>query len=107
MIAVRDCMAPIGTNLEHSLSIPYSAFAPPTSVTPKFATRQIMDDLYQIVYGGDMFCTYVLVGSQKALVVDTNAIPVFDGVKLIDRVRAITDKPLYVANTHSYIEGVA
>jgi len=78
------------------------AAAQQRGVIPKFATRQILDDLYQIAYGGDMVCMYVLVGRDKALVVDTHMMPEVDGVKIIDRVKAITDKPLMVVNTHPH-----
>jgi para-nitrobenzyl esterase len=72
------------------------------TVVPRFATRQIMDDLYQIVLGGDMVSMYVLVGRDKALVVDTNTVAEYDGVKIIERVKAITSKPLIVVNTHPH-----
>ncbi len=78
------------------------AAQPTTGVVPKFATRQILDDLYQIALGGDMVCMYVLVGRDKALVVDTETMTEQDGVKIVDRVKAITDKPLLVVNTHSH-----
>ncbi len=74
----------------------------PRGVVPKFATRQILDDVYQIAFGGDMISMYVLVGRDKALVVDTHMIPEDDGVRIVDRVKAITDKPLIVVNTHSH-----
>jgi hydroxyacylglutathione hydrolase len=74
----------------------------PPEANLEFATRQILDDLYQIACGGDRFYMYVLVGSDKALVVDTQFVAEFDGVKIIDRVRAITSKPLFVVNTHSH-----
>jgi glyoxylase-like metal-dependent hydrolase (beta-lactamase superfamily II) len=61
-----------------------------------------MDDLYQIAFGGDMVCMYVLVGRDKALVVDTHTLLEYDGVKIVDRVTAITGKPLIVVNTHSH-----
>ncbi len=79
----------------------------PSGVVPKFATRQILDDVYQIAFGGDMICMYVLVGRDKALVVDTHMFPEYDGVRIVDRVKAITDKPLVVVNTHPHPDHVA
>ena len=73
----------------------------------EFATRQILDDVYQIALGGDKFSMYVLVGKDRALVVDAQYMAEQNGVKIIDRVRAITDKPLYVVNTHSHDDHTA
>jgi hypothetical protein len=81
---------------------PQNAAPQPRGVIPRFATRQILDDLYQIAFGGDMVCMYVLVGRDKALVVDTSMMQEYDGVKIIDRVKAVTDKPLIVVNTHPH-----
>lgn len=61
----------------------------PTHVAPpRMAVREIQDDLFQIAWGLDSTCMYVLVTKDKALVVDTQTMTEFDGKKIIDYVRA-------------------
>ena len=45
---------------------------------------------------------YVLVGRDKALVVDTQTMTEFEGKKIVDYVKDITSKPLIVVNTHPH-----
>ena len=72
------------------------------AAAPRLATREILDDVYQIALGLDSVCMYVLVGRDKALVVDTQTMTDFEGKKIIDYVRDITTKPLIVVNTHPH-----
>jgi hydroxyacylglutathione hydrolase len=74
----------------------------PQAAAPRLATREILDDVYQIALGLDSVCMYVLVGRDKALVVDTQTMTEFEGKKIIDYVRDITKKPLIVVNTHPH-----
>ena len=69
---------------------------------PRLATREILDDVYQIALGLDSVCMYVLVGRDKALVVDTQTLTEFEGKKIVDYVKDITKKPLIVVNTHPH-----
>ena len=69
---------------------------------PRLATREILDDLYQIALGLDSVCMYVLVGRDKALVVDTQTMTEFEGKKIVDYVKDVTKKPLIVVNTHPH-----
>jgi len=69
---------------------------------PRLATREILDDVYQIALGLDSVCMYVLVGRDKALVVDTQTMTEFEGRKIVDYVKDITKKPLIVVNTHPH-----
>lgn len=80
----------------------------PTYVAPpRLAVREIQDDLFQIAWGLDSTCMYVLVGRDKALVVDTQTMPEFEGKRIIDYVKSITDKPLIVVNTHPHRDHIA
>ena len=72
------------------------------AAAPRLATREVVDDVYQIALGLDSVCMYVLVGRDKALVVDTQTMTEFEGKKIIDYVRDITQKPLIVVNTHPH-----
>ena len=74
----------------------------PRQAAPRIATREILDDLYQIAFGLDAVSMYVLVGKDKALVVDTQVMTEFEGKKIIDYVKDITQKPLIVVNTHPH-----
>ena len=74
---------------------------------PRLAVREIQDDLYQIALGLDSTCMYVLVTRDKALVVDTQTVADFEGKKIIDYVKEITDKPLVVVNTHPHGDHIA
>ena len=74
---------------------------------PRLAVREIQDDLYQIALGLDSTCMYVLVTRDKALVVDTQTMADFEGKKIIDYVKEITDKPLVVVNTHPHRDHIA
>lgn len=74
---------------------------------PRLAVREILDDLFQIAWGLDSTCMYVLVTRDKALVVDTHTMEEFEGRKIIDYVRSITDKPLIVINTHPHRDHIA
>ena len=74
----------------------------PRQATPRIAVREILDDVYQIALGLDSVCMYVLVGSDRALVVDTQVLTEFEGKKIVDHVRDITTKPLVVVNTHPH-----
>jgi glyoxylase-like metal-dependent hydrolase (beta-lactamase superfamily II) len=69
---------------------------------PRLATREALDDVFQIALGLDSVCMYVLVGRDKALVVDTQTMTEFEGKKIIDYVKDITQKPLLVVNTHPH-----
>jgi hydroxyacylglutathione hydrolase len=69
---------------------------------PRLATREILDDVYQIALGLDSVCMYVLVGRDKALVVDTQTLTEFEGKKIVDYVKDVTQKPLIVVNTHPH-----
>lgn len=74
---------------------------------PRLAVREIQDDLFQIAFGLDSTCMYVLVTRDKALVVDTQTMTEFDGKPIIDYVKSITDKPLVVVNTHPHRDHIA
>jgi hydroxyacylglutathione hydrolase len=74
---------------------------------PRLAVREIMDDLFQIAVGLDSTCMYVLVTRDKALVVDTQTVPEFEGKKIVDYVKSITDKPAVVVNTHPHRDHIA
>ena len=74
---------------------------------PRLAVREIQDDLFQIAFGLDSTCMYVLVTRDKALVVDTQTMTEFEGKKIIDYVKSITDKPLVVVNTHAHRDHIA
>ena len=74
---------------------------------PRLAVREILDDLFQIAVGLDSTCMYVLVTRDKALVVDTQTVAEFEGKKIIDYVKSITDKPLVVVNTHPHGDHIA
>ena len=92
---------------------PPAAGAPQTTrgplyvAPPRLAVREIQDDLYQIAFGLDSTCMYVLVTRDKALVVDTQTMAEFEGKKIIDYVRSITDKPVVVVNTHAHRDHMA
>jgi hydroxyacylglutathione hydrolase len=80
----------------------------PTYVAPpRLAVREIQDDLYQLAWGLDSTCMYVLVTRDKALVVDTQTMADFEGRKIVDYVRSITDKPAVVVNTHPHRDHIA
>jgi hydroxyacylglutathione hydrolase len=82
---------------------PQAARAPQQQgAPPRIATREILDDVYQIALGLDSVCMYVLVGRDKALVVDTQTLTEFEGKKIVDYVKDITNKPLVVVNTHPH-----
>jgi glyoxylase-like metal-dependent hydrolase (beta-lactamase superfamily II) len=74
---------------------------------PRLAVREILDDLFQIAVGLDSTCMYVLVTRDKALVVDTQTVAEFEGKKIIDYVKSITDKPVVVVNTHPHRDHIA
>lgn len=74
---------------------------------PRMAVREIQDDLFQIAWGLDSTCMYVLVTRDKALVVDTQTMAEFEGKKIIDYVKSITDKPTVVVNTHPHRDHIA
>jgi len=74
---------------------------------PRLAVREIQDDLYQIALGLDSTCMYVLVTRDKALVVDTQTMADFEGKKIINYVKEITNKPLVVVNTHPHRDHIA
>jgi hydroxyacylglutathione hydrolase len=74
---------------------------------PRLAVREIQDDLFQIALGLDSTCMYVLVTRDKALVIDTQTMADFEGKKIIDYVKEITDKPLVVVNTHPHRDHIA
>lgn len=74
---------------------------------PRLAVREIQDDLFQIAWGLDSTCMYVLVTRDKALVVDTQTMTEFEGRKIVDYVKGITDKPLVVVNTHPHRDHIA
>ena len=92
---------------------PPAAGAPPVArgplyaASPRLAVREIQDDLYQIAFGLDSTCMYVLVTRDKALVVDTQTMADFEGKKIVDYVKSITDKPLVVVNTHPHRDHIA
>ncbi len=92
---------------------PPVAGAPPVqrgplyAAPPRLAVREIQDDLFQIAFGLDSTCMYVLVTRDKALVVDTQTMADFEGKKIIDYVKSITDKPLVVVNTHPHRDHIA
>ena len=50
---------------------------------------------------------YVLVTRDKALVVDTQTMADFEGKKIVDYVKSITDKPLVVVNTHPHRDHIS
>jgi hydroxyacylglutathione hydrolase len=72
------------------------------SAAPRIAVREVADDVFQIAYGLDSVCMYVLVGRDKALVVDTQTMTDFEGKKIVDYVKEITKKPLIVVNSHPH-----
>ncbi len=74
---------------------------------PRLAVREILDDLYQIAVGLDSTCMYVLVTRDKALVVDTQTVAEFEGKKIVDYVKSITNKPLVVVNTHPHRDHIS
>lgn len=74
---------------------------------PRLAVREIQDDLFQIAWGLDSTCMYVLVTRDKALVVDTQTMTEFEGKTIADYVKSITDKPLVVVNTHPHRDHIA
>jgi hypothetical protein len=74
---------------------------------PRLAVREIQDDLFQIAVGLDSTCMYVLVTRDKALVVDTQTVVDFEGKKIVDYVKSITDKPLVVVNTHPHRDHIS
>ena len=74
---------------------------------PRLAVREIQDDLFQIAVGLDSTCMYVLVTRDKALVVDTQTVAEFEGKKIVDYVKSITDKPAVVVNTHPHFDHIA
>ncbi len=74
---------------------------------PRLAVREIQDDLFQIAVGLDSTCMYVLVTRDKALVVDTQTVAEFEGKKIVDYVKSITDKPAVVVNTHPHFDHTA
>jgi hypothetical protein len=80
---------------------------PTYAAPPRMAVREIQDDLFQIAWGLDSTCMYVLVTRDKALVVDTQTMADFEGRKVIDYVRSITDKPAVVINTHPHRDHIA
>ncbi len=77
------------------------------AAAPRLATREVADDVYQIALGLDSVCMYVLVGRDRALVVDTQTMTEFEGKKIVDYVRDITRKPLIVVNTHPHSDHTA
>jgi glyoxylase-like metal-dependent hydrolase (beta-lactamase superfamily II) len=92
---------------------PPAAGAPPIqrgptyAAPPRMAVREIQDDLFQIAWGLDSTCMYVLVTRDKALVIDTQTMADFEGKKIIDYVKSITDKPVVVVNTHPHRDHIA
>ena len=74
---------------------------------PRLAVREIQDDLFQIAVGLDSTCVYVLVTRDKALVVDTQTVAEFEGQRIVDYVKSITDKPTVVVNTHPHFDHTA
>jgi hydroxyacylglutathione hydrolase len=49
----------------------------------------------------------VLVTRDKALVIDTQTVADFEGKKIVDYVKSITDKPTVVINTHPHRDHIA
>ena len=86
---------------------PQTQRGPLYAAPPRLAVREIQDDLYQIAFGLDSTCMYVLVTRDKALVVDTQTMADFEGKKIVDYVKSITDKPLVVVNTHPHRDHIA
>ena len=92
---------------------PPAAGAPPVQrgstyvAPPSMAVREIQDDLFQIAWGLDSTCMYVLVTRDKALVVDTQTMADYQGKKIIDYVKSITDKPTVVVNSHPHRDHIA
>jgi len=65
-----------------------------------FRITQIAPDAYHILDAGeDSF--YLVVGSQRAAVIDTGITP---GGKILPIIRQLTDKPLVLALTHAHID---
>ena len=86
---------------------PQASRGPLYVAPPRLAVREILDDLYQIALGLDSTCMYVLVTRDKALVIDTQTMADFEGKKIIDYVKEITNKPLVVVNTHPHRDHIA
>ncbi|RPJ79049.1 MAG: MBL fold metallo-hydrolase, partial [Acidobacteria bacterium] len=86
---------------------PQTQRGPLYAAPPRLAVREILDDVYQIAFGLDSTCMYVLVTRDKALVVDTQTMADFEGKKIVDYVKSITDKPLVVVNTHPHRDHIA
>jgi hydroxyacylglutathione hydrolase len=86
---------------------PQAARGPMYVAPPRLAVREIMDDLFQLAVGLDSTCSYVLVTRDKALVVDTQTVAEFEGKKIVDYVKSITDKPVVVVNTHPHRDHIA
>jgi len=86
---------------------PQTQRGPLYAAPPRLAVREIQDDLFQIAFGLDSTCMYVLVTRDKALVVDTQTMADFEGKTIVDYVKSITDKPLVVVNTHPHRDHIA
>lgn len=61
-----------------------------------------MDGYYRIGSPEAVFC-YVIVGKEKAMLIDTG----YAYGNLKQAVRSITDKPLYIVNTHGHVDHVS
>ncbi len=64
----------------------------------QYKIKELMDGLYVLAQGG--VCMYLLVGDTHALVFDT-------GCGMVDplpQIRTLTDKPLYVVNSHGHYD---
>jgi len=86
---------------------PQTQRSPTYVAPPRLAVREIQDDLFQIAWGLDSTCMYVLVTRDKALVVDTQTMAEYEGRKIVDYVKSITDKPTVVVNTHPHRDHIA
>ena len=86
---------------------PQTQRGPLSVAPPRLAVREIQDDLFQIALGLDSTCMYVLVTRDKALVIDTQTMADFEGKKIVDYVKEITNKPLVVVNTHPHRDHIA
>ena len=64
-----------------------------------YKATQVGDGIYRISDPGNVFME-LLVGSEKALLIDTG----YGFGPLRETVRKITDKPLYIVNTHGHLD---
>lgn len=64
-------------------------------------TVKLNDSVYHIYESNGVYCTLVI-GSEKALLIDSG----FGCSDLLERVSALTDKPLMVLNTHGHFDHI-